>query len=133
MFDFGFDFWRIGVGVGFLLAIAVFYIVTHCIGCFFSVQGSKAARGAGFLFVLTLVVPASVGLSTLAYYGAQSTVALYVDAIDQVRKTGEAASETNIPEAQTEPQPNTEKWLGPHGNSSEFGAGTSDKKPRINL
>ncbi|MFZ1735872.1 MAG: hypothetical protein WAU31_02980 [Candidatus Moraniibacteriota bacterium] len=131
MFDSIFGFWGMGV-CGFLLEIAVFFVVIYCIGCLLSGRGSSVDRGAGLVFVLILVVPASIGLSTLAYYGAQSAVALYVEAIDQARKTGEATSETNIPEAQTEPQSNTEKWFEPHGNNPEFGAGTSGKK-KINL
>lgn len=129
---FGFDFWGMGVG-GFMLALAAFYVMSYCIGCFLSGRGSNVDRGAGFLFVLTLVIPVFIGLSTLAYFGAQSAVALYVEAIDQVGKSGEDTSATEIPEALTEPQPNTGKWFGPHGNNSEFGAGTLDKKPRINL
>ena len=121
MFDSIFGFWGMGV-CGFLLEIAVFFVVIYCIGCLLSGRGSSVDRGAGLVFVLILVVPASIGLSTLAYYGAQSAVALYVEAIDQERKAGEETPKTEIPEASSEPKPNSGKW----SNNPEFGTGSSN-------
>ena len=62
--------------------LAMFFLASHCIGCFLSGRGSNADRGAGFLLVLLIVVPASIGLSTLAYYGVQSAVAIYVASLE---------------------------------------------------
>jgi hypothetical protein len=128
---FGFDFWWMVVG-GFLLALAPFFIVTHCVGCLLSGRGSNVDRGAGFLFILVLVIPASIALSTGAYYGVQSTVAIVVERVEIEHQCGGSSSSSEEADPSLEPKLDSRKWLSLHG-SPEFGDGVLNGKPKINL